>query len=183
MSRGGPDTRRAVVLLSGGLDSYTAAAVVSREGRELYALSVNYGQRHQRELEAARAVARALGVARHITIDLDLVTGPGGARIVVVGHSRLGKTALLAGALIGWLLPRRASAPAAIAHLQMDLRPAERLVGSIASVRPSRTAFAISPDGRMVVFAGMRQNTMQLYVRALNRREATPIAGTDATSC
>jgi len=63
---------RAVVLLSGGLDSYTAAAVARREGFELYALSVNYGQRHVRELEAARAVATALGVACHVEIDLDL---------------------------------------------------------------------------------------------------------------
>jgi 7-cyano-7-deazaguanine synthase len=60
------------VLLSGGLDSYTAAAVARRDGFELYALSINYGQRHVRELEAARAVARALGIARHVEIDLDL---------------------------------------------------------------------------------------------------------------
>ena len=57
---------------SGGLDSYTAAAVARRDGFELYALSIHYGQRHARELEAARAVARALGVARHVEIDLDL---------------------------------------------------------------------------------------------------------------
>jgi 7-cyano-7-deazaguanine synthase len=63
---------RAVVLLSGGLDSYTAAAVAKREGYELYAISVNYGQRHARELDAARAVAAHLGVARHVEIDLDL---------------------------------------------------------------------------------------------------------------
>jgi 7-cyano-7-deazaguanine synthase len=64
--------RHAVVLLSGGLDSYTAAAVVRREGFELSALSVNYGQRHARELQAARAVAADLAVRRHIEIDLDL---------------------------------------------------------------------------------------------------------------
>ena len=63
---------RAVVLLSGGLDSYTAAAVVGNEGVELHALSIDYGQRHAIELEAARAVARTLGVARHIEIALDL---------------------------------------------------------------------------------------------------------------
>ena len=62
----------AVVLLSGGLDSYTAAAVARREGHALYALSVNYGQRHVRELEAARAVAAALGAVTHLEIDLDL---------------------------------------------------------------------------------------------------------------
>jgi 7-cyano-7-deazaguanine synthase len=63
---------RAVVLLSGGLDSYTAAAVARHEGSELYALTVNYGQRHAQELVAARAVAARLGVARHVEIDLDL---------------------------------------------------------------------------------------------------------------
>src|SRR5690348_16616069 len=63
---------RAVVLLSGGLDSYTAAAVAKRDGFELCALSINYGQRHIQELEASRAVARSLGVTRHLELDLDL---------------------------------------------------------------------------------------------------------------
>jgi 7-cyano-7-deazaguanine synthase len=62
----------AVVLLSGGLDSYTAAAVARRDGFTLSALSVNYGQRHARELTAARRVAAALAVSRHVEIDLDL---------------------------------------------------------------------------------------------------------------
>ena len=63
---------RAVVLLSGGLDSFTAAAMAGREGFELYALTVNYGQRHLRELESARRVARALGVVRHLELAVDL---------------------------------------------------------------------------------------------------------------
>jgi 7-cyano-7-deazaguanine synthase len=62
----------AVVLLSGGLDSYTAAAVMRAEGYRLFALTVRYGQRHVREIEAARVVAKALGVARHVEIDVDL---------------------------------------------------------------------------------------------------------------
>ena len=62
----------AVVLLSGGLDSYTAAALVAAEGFALHALTVRYGQVHVREVDAARAVARALGVRRHIELDLDL---------------------------------------------------------------------------------------------------------------
>jgi 7-cyano-7-deazaguanine synthase len=60
------------VLLSGGLDSYTAAAVSAREGFDLYALSIRYGQRHARELEAACLVARALKVVQHLELDLDL---------------------------------------------------------------------------------------------------------------
>jgi 7-cyano-7-deazaguanine synthase len=63
---------RAVVLLSGGLDSYTAAAVARRDGLALSALSINYGQRHAHELRAARAVADDLGIARHLELELDL---------------------------------------------------------------------------------------------------------------
>jgi 7-cyano-7-deazaguanine synthase len=70
---------RCVVLLSGGLDSYTAAAVARRDGRELYALSVDYGQRHAHELRSARAVAHDLGVIRHVEIELDLSTFGGSA--------------------------------------------------------------------------------------------------------
>ena len=62
----------AVVLLSGGLDSATTAAIARAEGFRLYALSVDYGQRHRFELEAARRVAAALGVARHVITTVDL---------------------------------------------------------------------------------------------------------------
>ncbi len=62
----------AVVLLSGGLDSYTAAAMTRAEGFDLYALTVSYGQRHAHEIEAARTVARALGVVRHLEMAIDL---------------------------------------------------------------------------------------------------------------
>jgi len=62
----------AVVLLSGGLDSYTAAAVARRDGFDLYALSIRYGQRHVMELEAAGRIAAALDVRRHLEIEVDL---------------------------------------------------------------------------------------------------------------
>ena len=62
---------RAVVLLSGGLDSYTAAAI-AQQHFTLYALTVRYGQRHARELAAARDVARALSVAEHLEVSVDL---------------------------------------------------------------------------------------------------------------
>jgi 7-cyano-7-deazaguanine synthase len=61
-----------VVLLSGGLDSYTAAADLKAQGFDLYALSVHYGQRHVIELDAARRVAAALGVRRHLELAVDL---------------------------------------------------------------------------------------------------------------
>jgi 7-cyano-7-deazaguanine synthase len=72
---------RAVVLLSGGLDSFTAAAMTKSEGYELYALSVRYGQIHAREIEAARAAARALGVARHLELTVDLAAFGGSALV------------------------------------------------------------------------------------------------------
>jgi 7-cyano-7-deazaguanine synthase len=63
---------RSIVLLSGGLDSYTAAAIARAEGFELFALTIDYGQRHAREIECARAVARSLGVTRHLELAVDL---------------------------------------------------------------------------------------------------------------
>ncbi len=64
--------KKAVVLLSGGLDSATVLALATREGFDCHALSVNYGQRHQAELTAARRVASALGARQHRVIALDL---------------------------------------------------------------------------------------------------------------
>ena len=69
----------AVVLLSGGLDSATAAAIAREEGYELHALTVRYGQVHAREIDAARAVARSLGVVRHVELDVDLSVFGGSA--------------------------------------------------------------------------------------------------------
>lgn len=63
---------RAVVLLSGGLDSATALAMANAEGRECHALSFLYGQRHEIELAAAKRVAAAIGVAEHVVYPLDL---------------------------------------------------------------------------------------------------------------
>ena len=63
---------RAVVLLSGGLDSATTLAVAREEGYECFALSFDYGQRHPRELESAQRVAASLGAVRHLTLRLDL---------------------------------------------------------------------------------------------------------------
>jgi 7-cyano-7-deazaguanine synthase len=72
---------KAVVLLSGGLDSYTAAAIAREEGYELFALTIRYGQVHAREVAAAREVARALAVERHIELDVDLARFGGSALV------------------------------------------------------------------------------------------------------
>jgi 7-cyano-7-deazaguanine synthase len=70
---------RAVVLLSGGLDSATALAMAREQGYERYALSFRYGQRHAVELDAAARVAKAIGVERHAVLDIDLAAFGGSA--------------------------------------------------------------------------------------------------------
>jgi 7-cyano-7-deazaguanine synthase len=65
-------TKKAVVLLSGGIDSATAAAIAQNEGYQLFALSLDYNQRHRAELQAAAAIAAHLKVSRHIVQKLDL---------------------------------------------------------------------------------------------------------------
>jgi 7-cyano-7-deazaguanine synthase len=72
---------KAVLLLSGGLDSYTAGAIARAEGYELYALTIQYGQVHAREVEAARRVARALGASRHLEMKVPLSAFGGSALV------------------------------------------------------------------------------------------------------
>ncbi|HXU40428.1 MAG TPA: 7-cyano-7-deazaguanine synthase QueC [Blastocatellia bacterium] len=67
-----PDRRKAVVLLSGGLDSTTSLAIARSQGFRLFALSFNYGQRHQAELESAARVAESLNAEHHLVVDVDL---------------------------------------------------------------------------------------------------------------
>lgn len=64
--------RKAVVLLSGGLDSMVCAALAREAGYELFALTIDYNQRHRRELDAARQIAAHLGARRHVVLPLDL---------------------------------------------------------------------------------------------------------------
>lgn len=71
--------RKAVVLLSGGLDSATVLAIARDQGYQCYALSVDYGQRHRSELAAAQKVAQSLGAHRHQIIKLDLTAFGGSA--------------------------------------------------------------------------------------------------------
>lgn len=73
-------SHRAVVLLSGGLDSATTCAIARSEGFDVHALSVDYGQRHRFELDAARRVAASLGVVEHRVVRIDL-SGFGGSAL------------------------------------------------------------------------------------------------------
>jgi len=90
---------KAVLLLSGGLDSYTAGAMARREGYDLYALTVRYGQVHAREVAAARDVARDLKVVKHVELDVDL-TAFGGSTLV--GDGEIPKDRELDGPGIPW---------------------------------------------------------------------------------
>lgn len=84
-------TKRAVCLLSGGLDSTTVLAIAQNEGYEVFALSFRYGQRHSVELEKATEFARVRGVSRHVILDLDLRSFGGSALTADIpvpkGHS------------------------------------------------------------------------------------------------
>jgi 7-cyano-7-deazaguanine synthase len=73
------DKRKAVVLLSGGLDSTTVLAIAQEEGFQTYALSFRYGQRHIEELEAARKIAVELGATQHMVADINLAAFGGSA--------------------------------------------------------------------------------------------------------
>jgi 7-cyano-7-deazaguanine synthase len=84
---------KAVVLLSGGLDSATTLAVARRDGFDVYALSVDYGQRHRRELECAAAQARLQGVIEHrvVRIDLRAIGGSALTADIEVPKNRVGE--------------------------------------------------------------------------------------------
>ncbi len=72
---------KAILLLSGGLDSATAGAIARAEGYQLYALTIRYGQVHSLEVEAARSVSRALQVVRHVELAVDLSEFGGSALV------------------------------------------------------------------------------------------------------
>ena len=83
---------RAVVLLSGGLDSSTALAVAKRDGHDLYAMTFRYGQRHAAEVGAAQRVARAARVTDQVVVDIDLRTFGGSALTADVAVPKDGVT-------------------------------------------------------------------------------------------
>lgn len=72
-------SKKAVVLLSGGLDSATCLAIAKSEGFECYALSFDYGQRHSIELECAKKVASSIGIEKHVVVKIDLTLWGGSA--------------------------------------------------------------------------------------------------------
>ena len=116
---------RAVVLLSGGLDSATAAAMAQREGWELFALTMKYGQVHQAELRAARAVAAALGVSRHIELAVDLSAFGGSS---LTGEGNIPKDELGAPGIPSTYVPARNTVFLSLALAWAEVLGAERIV-------------------------------------------------------
>lgn len=98
------DPRKAVILLSGGLDSYTVAGIAQAEGFELYALTVRYGQVHTGELTAARRIARTLAVSRHLELSVDLSSIGGSA---LTGAAPVPKDRVLTQAIPPTYVPAR----------------------------------------------------------------------------
>ncbi len=116
---------RAVVLLSGGLDSTTAAAMARREGWELFALTIRYGQIHQAELEAARRVAASLGVSRHVELHVDLSAFGGSA---LVGDGVIPKDQLGAPGIPSTYVPARNTVFLSLALAWAEVLSASRIV-------------------------------------------------------
>jgi 7-cyano-7-deazaguanine synthase len=117
---------RAVVLLSGGLDSATAAALARRDGWTLYALTVRYGQTHVQEIAAARRVAESLGVSRHVEMDVNLAAFGGSA---LVGEGAVPRDRPLDETMIpSTYVPARNTVLLAIALAWAETLEAERIV-------------------------------------------------------
>jgi 7-cyano-7-deazaguanine synthase len=116
----------AVVLLSGGLDSATAAALARHEGFALHALTVRYGQRQAAEVEAARRVAAALGALRHDVIDVDL-RAFGGSSLVGDGDVPKGRDPGAA-SVPSTYVPARNTVLLSLALAYAEATAAERIV-------------------------------------------------------
>jgi 7-cyano-7-deazaguanine synthase len=117
---------KAVLLLSGGLDSYTAGAMAKADGYELNALTIRYGQVHAREIEAARQVAAALGVSHHLELDVPLSKIGGSA---LVGDGVIPKDrSLSAGDIPSTYVPARNTVFLSLAMAWAEVLGAEAIV-------------------------------------------------------
>lgn len=131
----GGEPASAVVLLSGGLDSATAAAWAAAAGYRLHALTVDYGQRHRAELDAARAVAAALGITDHVVVPVDLAAFGGSALVdpaIPVPKDR--SAAAIAGGIPVTYVPARNTVLLALALACAETRDAEAIVLGVNAV-------------------------------------------------
>jgi 7-cyano-7-deazaguanine synthase len=122
----------AIALLSGGLDSATAAALAQAEGYRVIGLSFDYGQRHRRELQAAAAVAQALGLAEHHSISVNLAAWGGSA--LTDTAMEVPNAGLQDGVIPSTYVPGRNTVFIAIGLSLAEARGAERLVLGVNAV-------------------------------------------------
>jgi 7-cyano-7-deazaguanine synthase len=115
----------AVLLLSGGLDSYTAGAIARSEGYDLYALTLRYGQVHAKEIESARLAARALSVVRHLEMDVPLSQIGGSA---LVGDGVIPKDRTLDSSIPSTYVPARNTVFLSLAMAWAEVTGAEAIV-------------------------------------------------------
>jgi 7-cyano-7-deazaguanine synthase len=124
--------KRAVVLLSGGLDSATAAALARREGFALYGLTIRYGQVHAVEIEAARRVAASLGFAKHVELDIDLKSFGGSSLVgegeIPAGELRTSNFELRTSPVPSTYVPARNTVFLSLALAWAEVLAAERIV-------------------------------------------------------
>ena len=159
--------KRAVVLLSGGLDSATAAAMAQREGWELFALTLRYGQVHQAELEAARRVAAALGVSRHVELEVDLKAFGGSS---LTGDGDIPKDDVDAPGIPTTYVPARNTVFLSLALAWAEVLGAERIVIGVNAIdysgypdcRPEYIA-AFEYLASLATKAGVEGRVLRLY--------------------
>jgi 7-cyano-7-deazaguanine synthase len=158
---------RAVVLLSGGLDSTTAAAMARREGWELYALTIRYGQVHTAELDAARRVAASLGVAKHVELAVNLAAFGGSS---LVGDGAIPKDQLTGTGVPSTYVPARNTVFLSLALAWAEVLGAERIVIGVNALdysgypdcRPEFIA-AFEYLASLATKAGVEGRTLRLY--------------------
>jgi serine/threonine-protein kinase len=177
-----------------GLDTADVLARVIERTPDLKALPLSTPAHLRRLLERCfekdiRRRLRDIGDAR-LELDVEPRTSgePAVSRRWAVSRIAAAGGLLAAGGLgVGWWAGRRGtSAPVPVTRLMVDVRPAEGLLGSsplerlpLGRLRPSRTAIALSPDGRAIAFTARRGSRQSLYVRSLDRDSAVELPGTD----
>ena len=122
----------AIALLSGGLDSATAAALAIEAGQQVIGLSFDYGQRHRRELQAAAAVAEALGLAEHHTIEVNLAAWGGSS--LTDARQTIPTGGVESGVIPSTYVPGRNTVFIALGLSLAEARGAERLVLGVNAV-------------------------------------------------